>query len=86
MPISLSVAQRGTSSFYRAFRLWSDGSIDHSYFLLGNGGDCQSQLDCGPVQILGPGGAACTGDCNGDGDVGTADLLRLLANWGECEE
>jgi hypothetical protein len=27
---------------------------------------------------------ACPGDFNGDGNVGTSDLLELLSNWGPC--
>ena len=28
----------------------------------------------------------CTGDLSGDGTVGTADLLALLAAWGPCNK
>lgn len=35
---------------------------------------CQPQIDC----------PQCLGDCNGDGDVGFADVLEILANWGPC--
>ncbi len=70
------------------FRLWSDGSIDVTVIDLQDPQPptCQvTEYLCGPVQIIGPGGALCTGDFNGSGDVGTADLLKLLGNWGECE-
>jgi len=29
-------------------------------------------------------GLACLGDLDGNGDVGTTDLLAVLADWGEC--
>ena len=29
---------------------------------------------------------SCPGDCNRDGDVGMADVLEVLANWGPCGE
>lgn len=28
---------------------------------------------------------ACTGDANGDGDVGTTDLLMVIADWGQTD-
>lgn len=34
--------------------------------------------------ILVPDEACCPGDFDGDGTVGTSDLLALLTNWGDC--
>ena len=28
---------------------------------------------------------SCTGDLDGDGNVGVTDLLSLLASWGPCK-
>jgi hypothetical protein len=36
------------------------------------------------LQALVPCPPTCDGDFNGDGTVGIADLLALLANWGAC--
>ena len=46
----------------------------------GDGSNCAS-VDCPQ-----PPGEKCLGDFDGDGQVGVADLLFLLASWGPCTE
>jgi probable HAF family extracellular repeat protein len=91
-----------TSGAPKAAFLWKDGVMHNLNDLIpqGTGLDLRSARDINDAgQIVGyainqagdlraflldP--VACTGDLNGDGGVGTNDLLMLLAAWGECSQ
>lgn len=36
------------------------------------------------IRVPIPGGVACPADVNGDGQIGVADLLAVISNWGPC--
>ena len=49
-------------------------SCAENYFVAGLGGDASTAGTC----------TGCPADINGDGTVGLADLLTVLAEWGPC--
>lgn len=61
----------------RIYRIWDNGWVDLTQ--IEQEGDCVYSPVCS-TQLIG----GCR-DLNGDGFVGTSDLLILLANWGPCE-
>ena len=79
--VSGSVIQAAGGNAWRITRFWSDGAVDT--------GALQFPTTCEPVVIceqtpVVPASACATSDVDHDGQIGTVDLLALLAAWGPC--
>ncbi len=76
----------GVGNRTMAWRLWSDGRLEHRYlgsnYSCGSGwiDRCDNWLE---VPAATNDGFACRGDINGDRNVDSADLGILIAQWGQ---
>ena len=52
--VSAVYVDDGTGRNYRAFRLWSDGSVDVTRMTFVAIGSCIIQNECGPVEVVAP--------------------------------
>lgn len=71
----------GGVPFWRVFRAWSDGTIDHTRVQFLTPSQCSFNDVCGPAIILPGTPGTSIGDLNGDGCVDAFDLSILLAGW-----
>ena len=81
VPVAMSAAPVGTSSIWRVFRLWSDGSVDTARARFLDNANCVIESVC--VESVLP--ASCPADITRNGAVDTQDFLEVLAQWGGCQ-
>ncbi len=71
----------GGQPYWRAFRIWSDGSVDGTIMRYNNFYECTPDEICTDVILAG----VCPADVDQTGFVDVSDLLDVLTEWGPCE-